>query len=103
MYENIVTFFFSRPGLLSTLGKGLVKAAAFLGLLGVIGHTVKQLLSAATFASHTPPLIRLADTYGMAVTWFIPEGLFGMAAVLLLAITGLAAIKMGTELDRMWR
>lgn len=101
MYESVLGFFFSHPRLVTRCGRALIKAAAFLGLLGVVGYTVKQILLVAQGLSKTPPLASLADAYGTGITWFVPEGLVGVVVVLVLAVTGLSAIHWGTEIDRM--
>ncbi len=80
-----------------------MKAAAFLGLLGLIGQVVKAAMSVTGRISQTPPLQSLADAYGAGVTWFIPEGLIGFAVLLVLTVTGVSAIRLGTDLDRMSR
>lgn len=103
MYESTMTFFLSRPRLLVSCGRTLMKAAAYLALLGLIGQVMKSVMSVTGRISQTPPMQSLAEAYGAGVTWFIPEGLIGFAVVLILAVTGLSAIRLGTELDRMSR
>ena len=98
-----MTFLLSRPRLLTSCGRTLLKAAAFLGLLGLIGQVMKSVMSVTGRIPQTRPLQSLADAYGAGVTWFVPEGLIGFAVVLVLAVTGLGASRLGTELDRMSR
>ncbi len=97
MNDLFARFFEARPHRLTLAGRALYRLAAAQIVLGVVADVI---VTSMRHARHDGAYRWIADVFPASPTWWIPETVPGVLAVVVLGAAGLVLAYEGRRLDR---